>query len=148
MTTTPLIIAGIVIAAVWAYYLIPSMVGQRREAPLSSTQQFHRLTRLMADVQRQQYDAYQASQKNIVRIRRRRTMLSLVVLAVTTLVLAWRLGSLNWLLVHLGMDVLIAWYVAMLWQLRQRQVLRAIDQYSDEVTEVWEDSPVRVIARR
>ena len=45
-----LIVALLVIATVWGFYLLPSLMGDRRDAPLSSTEQFDRWTSLMADV--------------------------------------------------------------------------------------------------
>jgi amino acid permease len=74
-------------------------------------------------------------------------MTGLVILAVLALALAWRTGSLNWLLVHLGVDVLIAWYAAMLWQLRLRQAARVASRYFGETAEHHDESPVRVIAQ-
>jgi hypothetical protein len=147
MVLTPLIVAGLIIAAVWALYLLPSMFGDRRDAPLSSAEEFDRLTRLMADVQKRQYDVRKSSARNLVRIRRRRTVWGLALVASATLALAWKTESFNWLLVHLLVDVLIAWYVAMLVQLRQRQAARVASRYFAERPDEWSEAPVRVIAR-
>ncbi|HEY7564809.1 MAG TPA: hypothetical protein VIA81_07795, partial [Acidimicrobiia bacterium] len=137
---------GLVIAAVWGLYLLPGMFGERRTTPLNSTEEFDRLTRLMADVQRRTYDAQLSSARDLVRIRRRRTVIGLVVVAVATAVAAWRLRSLNWLLIHIGVDACLAWYLAMLAQLRQRQMQRVASRYFGEGAPHWEESPVRVIA--
>lgn len=141
-----LIVALLVIATVWGFYLLPSILGDRRNAPLSSTEQFDRWTSLMADVQRRQYDARVASTRLSVRARRRRVLAALIGLAVVTLALAWSRNSLTWLLVHLGVDVLVAIYVAVLVQLRQtRQYRLAMNRLPERQAE-REETQVRVIA--
>lgn len=143
---TPIIVAGLVIAAVWGLYLLPGMFGERRTTPLNSTEEFDRLTRLMADVQRRTYNAQLSSARDLVRIRRRRTVIGLSLLAAATAFVAWRQQSLNWLLIHIGVDACLAWYLAMLAQLRQRQMQRVASRYFGEGAPQWEESPVRVIA--
>jgi hypothetical protein len=145
---TPIIVAGLVIAAVWGLYLLPGIFGDRRTTPLNSTEEFDRVTRRMADIQRHSYDAKVASARDLVRIRRRRATILFVILAFASAFLAWRDSSLNWLLVHLGIDACFAWYLAMLAQLRQRHAQRVANRYfSDGVTQ-WEEFPVKVIANR
>jgi len=143
---TPIIVAGLVIAAVWGLYLLPGMFGERRTTPLNSTEEFDRLTRLMADVQRRTYDAQVSSARDLVRIRRRRASMALVVVAAATAFVAWRQHSLNWLLLHIGIDACLAWYMAMLAQLRQRHAQRVANRYFGDGAPQWEESPVRVIA--
>lgn len=141
-----LIVALLVIATVWGFYLLPSILGDRRNAPLNSTEQFDRWTSLMADVQRRQYDARVASSRLSVRARRRRVLAVLIGLAVVTLALAWWRNSLTWLLVHLGVDVLLAIYVAVLVQLRQaRQYRLAMNRLPERQAE-RQETQVRVIA--
>lgn len=143
---TPIIVAGLVIAAVWGLYLLPGMFGERRTTPLNSTEEFDRLTRLMADVQRRTYDAQLSSARDLVRIRRRRTLMALIVIATATAFIAWRQRSLNWLLLHIGIDACLAWYLAMLAQLRQRHAQRVASRYFGDSAPQWEESPVKVIA--
>jgi hypothetical protein len=141
-----LIVALLVIAAVWGFYLLPSLMGDRRNAPLSSTEQFDRWTSLMADVQRRQYSATAASSRVTVRARRRRVLAALVGLAVVTLTVAWWQNSLNWLLVHLAVDVLLAMYIAVLVQLRQRRDFRVTHEHLPERQAERQETQVRVIA--
>ncbi len=141
-----LIVALLVIAAVWGFYLLPSLMGDRRNAPLSSTEQFDRWTSLMADVQRRQYSASAASSRVTVRARRRRALAALVGLAVLTLTVAWWQNSLNWLLVHLAVDVLLAMYIAVLVQLRQRRDIRVSQEHLPERQAERQETQVRVIA--
>jgi hypothetical protein len=124
------------------------MFGERRTTPLNSTEEFDRLTRQMADVQRHGYDARISSARDLVRVRRRRTTAALVVLAFATAFLAWRQGSLNWLLIHLGIDACLAWYLAMVAQLRQRHAQRVANRYFTHLSRAREDGPVRVISSR
>ncbi|HEX7100505.1 MAG TPA: hypothetical protein VF377_14845 [Acidimicrobiia bacterium] len=142
-----LIVALLVIATVWGFYLLPSLMGDRRDAPLSSTEQFDRWTSLMADVQRRQYNASAASKRLTVRARRRRVLTVLVSLAVMTLAVAWWRNSLTWLLIHLAVDVLLALYVAVLIQIRQNHQYRmAVSTLPTRQAE-RKESQVRVIAR-
>ena len=142
-----LIVALLVIATVWGFYLLPSLMGDRRDAPLSSTEQFNRWTSLMADVQRRQYNATASSSRVTVRARRRRVLALLIAGAAITLVVAWWQNSLNWLLLHLAVDVLLAIYVAVLVQLRQRRDYRVATDHLPERQAERQETQVRVIAR-
>lgn len=142
-----LIVALLVIATVWGFYLFPSLIGDRRDAPLNSTEQFDRWTSMMADVQRRQFSAKASTSRLTVRARRRRSLGFLVALALATLAVAWWQNSLVWLLVHLAIDVMLALYVAVLVQLRQAQQYRmAVDTLPERQVE-RKESQVRVIAR-
>jgi hypothetical protein len=142
---TPVIVAGLILAAVWGLYLLPSMFGERRSTPLNSTEEFDRLTRVIADVQRRAYDARWSNNRDQMRSRRRRVLLVMVVIALATLFLAWRRQSLNWLLVHIGIDACLAWYLAMLSQIKQRQAQQLANRYAENPLE---ESPVRVVSQR
>lgn len=145
---TPIIVAGLVIAAVWGLYLLPGIFGDHRTTPLNSTEEFDRVTRRMADIQRHSYDAKLASARDLIRVRRRRATIVFVILAVASAFLAWRESSLNWLLLHLGIDACFAWYLAMVAQLRQRHAQRIANRYFSDGETQWEEFPVRVIANR
>ena|SRR5665811_521962 len=144
--TASLIVALLVIATVWGFYLLPSLMGDRRDAPLSSTEQFDRWTSLMADVQRRQYSATSASSRVTVRARRRRVLSGLVGLAVVTVAVAWWQNSLTWLLIHLAVDVLLGLYVAVLVQLRQRREYRVATTHLPERQAERQENQVKVIA--
>ena len=145
--TASLIVALLVIATVWGFYLLPSLMGDRRDAPLSSTEQFNRWTSLMADVQRRQVTASASSNRVTVRARCRRVLTMLIAAAVGTLFVAWWQDSLKWLLVHLAVDVLLAIYVAVLVQLRQRRDYRVATDHLPERLAERQETQVRVIAR-
>lgn len=143
---TPLIIAALVIVAIWAVYLLPSLFGERSSAPISSTEEFDRWTHSMAHVQKQSAAELAASHKDQIRTRRRRTLASLAVLA-GGCIAAWAyLGSVAWLLVGLFFGSLIILYAVALAQMKQRRLQRLkVTHVSERPTE-WEEPQVRVIA--
>jgi len=146
MLEAPVLIAALVIATIWGIYLFPTVFGSRKNAPLSSTEEFDRWTHVMADVQRRGYSARQSSARDIVRARRRRALAVLAGLAVITLGAAYWFSSIGWLLVHLLVDAVIAWYVGMLLQVKQREALRSADRYATEHLPQAEDPQVRIVA--
>lgn len=141
----PILIGALVIAAIWGVYLFPSLFGNRKEAPLSSTEEFDKWTHVMADVQRRGFNARRSSERGVVRTRRRRTLLVLISAAAGALVIAYVQRSTGWLLVHLTVDALIALYVAMLMQIKQNQIARAAREHAMDRT-YEEPVPVRIVA--
>src|SRR5690606_30760366 len=100
-----LIVALLDIATVWGFYLLPSLMGDRRDAPLSSTEQFDRWTSPLPAAQRREYNAAGGPQRLAVRARRGRVLSVLGGLGVLSLGIAgWRDAG-TWLLVHLVVDV-------------------------------------------
>ena len=142
---TSVIIGLLVIAAIWSVYLLPSVFGDRQNAPLNSTEEFDRWTHLIADVQKRPYSKGEVGQRDVIRLRRRRAMAIMIGLALITAGLAWWQNSLPLLLVHLFIDSLIALYVAALAQMKQRRQWRLKVSHVSERPE-WEEPKVRVIA--
>ena len=118
---TPLIIGGLLIAAMWGAYLFPSLTGSRPGRPIATTHNFDRFTHVMAEVQRKNYDAGGAQRRDAVRIRRKRVLVTLISIALFLLVVSFAKGSMGWFMAHLVVDVLIGWYMAMLTQIKQRR---------------------------
>jgi hypothetical protein len=143
--TTSVIIGLLVIAAIWSVYLLPSVFGNRQNTPLNSTEEFDRWTHLIADVQKRPYSKGDVGHRDIIRLRQRRTMALLIILALVTAGLAWWQNSMPLLLVHLFVDSLIALYVAALAQMKQRRQWRLKVSHVSERPE-WEEPQVRVIA--
>ena len=139
-----LLIGALIIAAAWGVYLIPNVTSGRRGTPLSSTEQFDRWTHVMADVQSRSYSLSQSSARNVVRRRRRRTLATLIVLAVSALGAALVLSSVGWLIAHLALDAAIAWYVGMLMQVKQREAARVANHHFETMPS--EGPPVRIVA--
>jgi hypothetical protein len=141
---TSVIIGLLVIAAIWSVYLLPSVFGNRQNAPLNSTEEFDRWTHLIADVQKRPYSKGEVGHRDVIRLRQRRTMAILIILAIATAGLAWWMNSLPLLLVHLFVDSLIALYVAALAQIKQRRQWRLKVSHVSEPE--WEEPRIRVIA--
>jgi amino acid permease len=74
-------------------------------------------------------------------------MFGLALVAAGTLFMAWRYSSLNWLLLHLGIDACLAWYMAMLAQIRSRQAQKVANRYFSDSPREWEESPVKVVSQ-
>jgi hypothetical protein len=141
---TPLIVGLLLIAAVWSVYLLPSVFGDRHSGPKNSTEEFDRWTHLMADVQKRPYSKGAVNQRDVIRLRRRRTIGILVILALITAGLALWQSSLPLLLLHLFVDSLIGLYVAALAQMKQQRQWRL--KVSHVAEPEWEEPRVKVIA--
>jgi hypothetical protein len=140
------IVGLLLIAAVWSVYLLPSVFGDRQNTPKNSTEEFDRWTHLMADVQKRPYNRRAVGQRDIIRLRRRRTIGVLAALALVTAALALWQNSLPLLLLHLFVDSLIALYVAALAQMKQQRQWRLkVTHVSERPTE-WDEPQVKIVA--
>lgn len=136
-----LIIFVLVIAAVWGLFLLPSLIEARREAPLQSTARYDEVSSRLSMAQ-QRAAAPSSSQSAA---RRRRTLVVSGLVAVATLAGAIFWSSLWVLVAHLVIDAFIAWYVAMLVQMRRFGQQAAMATRIHE--SAYEPAPeVRVIA--
>lgn len=142
----PLTIAALVIVAIWAVYLLPTIFGDRSSASINSTEEFDRWSHSIAHVQKHSAADLAASHKDQIRTRRRRTLMVLAVVAAVCFGAAAFLGSVPWLLGGLFFASLIVLYVAALTQMKQRRLQRLkVSHVSERPTE-WEEPQVRVIA--
>jgi len=141
---TSVIVGLLVIAAIWSVYLLPSVFGDRQNAPLNSTEEFDRWTHLIADVQKRPYSKGEVGQRDVIRLRRRRAMAILIIVAFATAALAWFMNSMPLLLLHIFVDSLIALYVAALAQMKQRRQWRL--KVSHVAEPEWEEPRIKVIA--
>lgn len=140
------IVGLLLIAGVWSVYLLPSVFGDRQNAPKNTTEEFDRWTHLMADVQKRPYSRKAVGQRDIIRLRRRRTIGVLVTLALITAGLALWQNSLPLLLLHLFIDSLIGLYLAALAQMKQQRQWRLkVSHVSERPTE-WDEPQVKIIA--
>jgi hypothetical protein len=105
------------LAGVWAALLIPSFVSSRREAPISTTENFARSTAKLAAVRAT--DAESTLARSRAKARRRRILIGLAVAAIGTLGMALYTGSWAWLSMSLIVDALLAAYIALLLQVKQ-----------------------------
>jgi len=112
------VFAFILIAAIWAAFLLPSFFESRRRAPINATRAFARSTALLASVATVPGTEVMARRK--ARERRRRMLYALAAGAVISLTVAVLRSSIMWLSVTLVFDIAIAAYVALLVHVRQR----------------------------
>lgn len=145
MNETPFIIALVIIAAIWGvYYFSNRTSGGGRVAPIASTQRFDQWTHVVADVQRRVYSVDR--ERNLIRSRRRRALAGLITAAVATLLAAVLMASMNWLLLSLAVDAVLAWFVAMLLQVKERQANRVASRHLSTRPSQSDDVKVRIVA--
>lgn len=119
----------LLIAGVWAAFLLPPALAKRRLSPASSTEEFSKLTRQLGKARHVEtpdvigpHGGRQARlERDRVIARRRQILVGLGAVAVATLVGAIAVGNVQLLLVHLLADAALAWYVVMLLQIKARQ---------------------------
>ena len=143
---TPLIVAALVIGAIWAVYLLPAVFGERGSASINSTEEFDRWSHSMAHVQKHTAADLAASHKDQIRTRRRRTLIVLTALALGSFGAFFYLGGIPWLLAGLFFTSLVVLYVAMLAQMKQRRLQRLKVSHVAERPTEWEEPQVKVIA--
>lgn len=137
----------LVIAGVWAAFLLPPLFLVRRDTPLNTTQEFNKLTSRLAAVQAGHTPSAAALAVNRAQVlsRRRQILVALFATAVLTLGAAIVRGSFPLLILHLVVDAALVWYVMMLLQIKSRQqaapVLDIEPLHSG-------DAPVRVVVSR
>lgn len=140
------IVIFLLLAAVWGAFLLPPLMKSRREAPISSTQEFDRSLARLASVQG--YAKLQTASRRRIQARRRRVFSGLLAAAVLTLALAVARGSLNLLFLHLVIDALGVGYVAMLLHIKQQRRGATTASIEVPVEEPSEDTEVRLLAAR
>ena len=138
----------LVIGGVWAIYLVPPILNSRRETPLASTAEYSRIAARLNTVQNEGQPVGVAMSRKAVLARRRRTLATLAMAAGMSLILALTTRSLGWLFTHIAVDAGIAWYVAVLLQIKQsrtQQVIVPVGTVSSAAVH-GEPQPVRVVA--
>lgn len=115
-----LIVLFILIAGLWAAFLLPSFFDHRNQTPKSTTRDFARTKQLLATV-----SASDPSGEDYVRrhaqVRRTRLLMGLGIAAVVTLVVATWTGSVPWLYASIAIDVAIALYITVLLTMKQQR---------------------------
>ncbi len=139
--TVPIIVI-FVLAGVWAAFLLPSVFTGRKDRPTESAREFTQLSARLSAVGTATSIEPMLTRRRVL-ARRRRALLLLSLLAVGTLAIAiWR-SSTVLLIAHIAIDGVIAWYLAMLVQIRQRRDASfVVDLRDDEQPE----SQVRILA--
>ena len=140
-----LLIGALITAAAWGVYLIPNISGGWRKPPL------HRPNSSMVDPchggrSEPQLFGDAGVAPPVVRRRRRRTLGALTLLAIGTLAGALAFSSIGWLIGHLALDAVIAWYVGMLMQVKQREAERVAQGHIQSLATTADEPPVRIVA--
>jgi len=138
----------VVIAGVWAAFLLPPLFFVRRETPLNTTQEFTKLTSRLASVRdtSEPLPTPTSVDRRHVLSRRRQILVGLFVVVVVSLGLAIARGSLPLLLVNLVADGVLAWYIMMLLQIKQRQSAPAV--LADVPVISTGEASIRIVASR
>ncbi|HDH03517.1 MAG TPA: hypothetical protein ENH15_04655 [Actinobacteria bacterium] len=138
----------VVIAGVWAAFLLPPLFFTRRETPLNTTQEFNKLTSSLASVREasESVPMPSAVDRDRVLSRRRQILIGLFVTVILTLGAAILRGSLPLLLINLLADGALAWYIMMLLQIKQRQAAPSI--LADVPVISAGEAPIRIVASR
>ena len=138
----------LVIGGVWAIYLVPPILNSRRETPLASTAEYSRIAARLNTVQNEGQPVGVGMSRKAVLARRRRTLATLAMAAGMSLILALTTRSLGWLFTHIAVDAGIAWYVAVLLQIKQSRTQQVIVPAGtvSSATAHGEPQPVRVVA--
>ena len=141
------IVVFILLAVVWAAFLLPSVIDSRRRAPITTTKNYERSTALLASVASTSVQRDSLARRRTL-VRRRRVLVALGTAAVVTLVIAVAQASMAWLIVTLVCDALLAAYIAILLQIKQQ---RAFAQQVVQLAAVSDDNvekldEVRIVA--
>ena len=117
------IVLFILIAGLWAAFLLPSFFDHRSRAPKAATRDFARTRQMLANVSNSQPDTDTYIRRH-TQVRRQQVLLGLGVGYVSTLVFATWTGSLPWLWVNIAINISIAAYVTLLLTVKQRRTLQ------------------------
>jgi hypothetical protein len=114
------IVLFILIAGLWAAFLLPSFFDHRSHAPKSTTRDFARTKELLGSVARSRPDSDSYIRRH-AQVRRQRILLGMGAASVSTLVFATWTGSVSWLVINVAVNVAIAGYVTLLLTIKQRR---------------------------
>jgi hypothetical protein len=115
------IVLFILIAGLWAAFLLPSFFDHRSQTPSSTTRDFARTKQLLAAVSASQPDGEDYVRRH-TQVRRTRVLVGLAITAAVTLVVATWTGSVPWLWATIGIDVVIAGYVTTLLAIKRQRL--------------------------
>jgi predicted small integral membrane protein len=115
-------VVAILIAGLWAAFLLPSFFDHRSRAPKTTTRDFARTRRLLEQVTTADADG-EAYVRHHAQVRRQRILIALVITAFVSLAIATWMGSIAWLWLTLAIDVAVAVYVTGLLYVKQQRSL-------------------------
>ena len=109
----------ILIAGIWAAFLLPRVFDTRKHAPITTTRNYERDTALLAAVSASASGSSLLARRRVIEARRR-TLLALGGVAAVTLVTAIWTGSVLWLGASIFVDVALAVYITVLLYMKQQ----------------------------
>lgn len=115
-------VVAILIAGLWAAFLLPSFFDHRSRAPRTTTRDFARTKRLLQQVSSADPDG-EDYVRHHAQVRRRRILVGLGATAIVTLGIATWMGSVAWLWLTIAIDVTIAAYITQLLLMKQQRAL-------------------------
>ncbi len=115
-------VVAILIAGLWAAFLLPSFFDHRSRAPKTTTRDFARTRRLLEQVSTADADG-EAYVRHHAQIRRQRILIALVITAFLSLAVATWMGSIAWLWLTIALDAAVAVYVTGLLYAKQQRAL-------------------------
>jgi Flp pilus assembly protein TadB len=113
-------VVAILIAGLWAAFLLPSFFDHRSRAPKTTTRDFARTKKLLQQVASAQPDG-EAYVRRHAQLKRQRVLIGLAATAFLTLVVATWTGSIAWLWLTVAVDVAFAGYVTLLLHTKQQK---------------------------
>ncbi len=131
-------VVAILIAGLWAAFLLPSFFDHRRRAPKTTTRDFARTKQLLQQVAAAQPDG-EAYVRHHAQMKRQRILIGLAATALLALVVATWTGSIACLWLTIALDAAFAGYVTLLLHTKQQR-------FAPKATVVPIDSAQPVIA--
>jgi hypothetical protein len=117
------IVLFILIAGLWAAFLLPSFFDQRNHAPKATTRDYARTKQMLASVAQSRPDSDTYIRQH-AQVRRQRILAGLGAASVSTLLFATWTGSVAWLMINIAVNVSIAGYVTLLLTIKQRRAVQ------------------------
>lgn len=115
-------VVAILVAGLWAAFLLPSFFDHRSGAPKATTRSFARAQQVLAQVSSAQPDS-DTYVRHHAQDRRQRILAGLAAAALLTLIGATLTGSVAWLGLTIAVDIAIATYVTVLLYMKQQSLL-------------------------
>lgn len=138
----------LLVAGIWAVFLLPPLWADRRTSPLSAARRVSTLTGQSERIGRSSHDTYHSSggasgavgdgsDRAGVLSRRRRVIVTLVATAIGTMAAVVAFKSLWMVGLHVVVDGTLIWYIVMLRRIKELQAaaesLRVISEQEEEI---------------
>lgn len=117
------IVLFILVAGLWAAFLLPSFFDHRRHAPKATTRDFARTKEKLANIAHSQPDSDSYIRRH-AQVRRQQVLFGMGAASASTLVFATWTGSVPWLGLNIVVNIAIASYVALLLTIKQRRAVQ------------------------